>query len=59
MNPYEATFPNVMARVAAWLRGLARRYRRPLLLTVAATATLAVGLGAARAPTTGVVAEAR
>ncbi|MFZ4688793.1 MAG: hypothetical protein ACOYLS_06125 [Polymorphobacter sp.] len=50
MNPYEPTLPNVIARVTAWCRGLLRRYRRPLLVIVAATATVAVGVSAAIAP---------
>lgn len=59
MNPYEATLPRVLARIGAWLRGLAKRYRRPLLVAVAATATLAVGVAggaAGQPPATGVVA---
>ena len=50
MNPYEATLPNVMARVRAWVRGLLRLYRKPLLLIGAATATLAIGVSATQAP---------
>lgn len=50
MNPYEATLPNVMARVGAWVRGLLRRYRKLLLVIGAATATLAIGLNATQAP---------
>jgi hypothetical protein len=50
MNPYEATFGNVVSRVGAWVRGCLHRYRKPLLLMVAATATLAVGVSAASPP---------
>lgn len=46
MNPYEANFPNVMARVGAWLRGAARHYRRPLLVVAAASVTLVVSVSA-------------
>jgi hypothetical protein len=51
MNPYEATLGNVLARVGAWVRGCLHRYRKPLLVMVAATATLAVGVSAANPPT--------
>ncbi len=37
-------------RTSAWVRGLLRIYRKPLLIILAATATLAVGVGAADAP---------
>jgi hypothetical protein len=50
MNPYEATFGNVMSRVGAWVRGCLHRYRKPLLVMVAATATLAVGVSAGNPP---------
>ncbi len=49
MNPYEMTFSNTMARMAAWVRGLLKRYRRPLLVVMAATATLAVSVSASQA----------
>jgi hypothetical protein len=56
MNPYEATLPNVLARIAAWLRGLLRLYRRPLLiaLTTGTMAALALGttFGPAATPAT-------
>lgn len=50
MNPYEANFSNMATRTSAWVRGLLRIYRKPLLIILAATATLAVGVGAADAP---------
>ena len=50
MNPYEMTFANTVSRLGAWLRGLLRRYRRPLLIVLAATGTLAVGVSAGQAP---------
>ncbi len=50
MNPYEANFGNTIARLGAWGRGMLRRYRRPLFAIVAATATMAIGVSAARAP---------
>jgi hypothetical protein len=58
MNPYEATFGNVMARVGAWVRGCLHRYRKPLLLMVAATATLAVGVSAGSPPANTQIASA-
>lgn len=50
MNPYEATFGNVLSRIGAWVRGCLHRYRKPLLVMLAATATLAVGVSAASPP---------
>lgn len=50
MNPYEATFSNIVARLAAWVRGLARRYRKPIFVTLAATGTLVIGVSAGLAP---------
>ena len=50
MNPYEANFSNTAARLAAWGRGMLRRYRRPLLAIAAASATMAIGVSAANAP---------
>jgi anti-sigma factor RsiW len=50
MNPYEMTFANTLSRVRAWLRGLARQYRRPLLVVLAATGMLAAGVSAGQAP---------
>ncbi len=50
MNPYEATLPNIVARVGAWVRGLLRRYRKPLLVIGAAGATVAISMGATPAP---------
>ena len=50
MNPYEANLTNTTARVGAWLRGLLRRYRKPILVAAAATATLVVCVSATQAP---------
>jgi len=51
MNPYEANISNTVARLGAWGRGMLRRYRRPLWAIFAATATIAIGVNAAQAPT--------
>lgn len=59
MNPYEATLGNVTARVGAWVRGIVRRYRRPLLLAIAAAATVAVGVSASQTPDNRVVLASR
>ncbi len=50
MNPYEANMRNVSARLGAWVRGMLRIYRKPLLVIIAATATMAVGVSATDAP---------
>ena len=50
MNPYEATVSNTLARMGAWLRGMARRYRRQLFVIAAATTTVAVSVSAGQAP---------
>jgi hypothetical protein len=50
MNPYEANFSNTVARLGAWGRGMLRRYRRPIWAVLAATATMAIGVSAAKAP---------
>jgi hypothetical protein len=50
MNPYEATLPNLLARVAAWLRGLLRLYRRPLFVAVMAGIVTALALGTSLGP---------
>jgi hypothetical protein len=50
MNPYEATLPNVLARVATWLRGLLRLYRRPLLIALMTGAAAALALGTSLGP---------
>ena len=50
MNPYEANFSNTVARLSAWGRCMLRRYRRPLLVIAAATATMAIGVNAGDAP---------
>jgi hypothetical protein len=59
MNPYEANFSNTLARIGAWNRGMLRRYRRPLWVVAAAMATMAIGVSAANAPPTPMVAAAR
>jgi len=50
MNPYEPNLANLMQRLGAFARGLFWYYRRPLLVTAVAAATLAVGVNAAQAP---------
>ena len=50
MNPYEANLHNTAARLGAWLRGMTRRYRQPLIALAAAGAVMAIGVSAARAP---------
>lgn len=50
MNPYEMTLANTLSRIGAWLRGVSRRYRQPLLIMFAATGMLAVGVSAGTAP---------
>lgn len=50
MNPYEATLPHVIARIAAWLRGLARRYRRQLVVAASAALVIALGITATVSP---------
>lgn len=50
MNPYEANFGNLSSRSLVWLRGMLRLYRKPLLVLIAASATLAIGAGAGDAP---------
>jgi hypothetical protein len=59
MNPYEANLSNTVARLAAWVRGMLRRYRRPLWAIFAATATMAIGVSAAKAPASPPVVIAR
>lgn len=51
MNPYEANFSNTVSRLRAWGRGMLRRYRRQMWAIFAATATIAIGVSAAQAPT--------
>lgn len=48
MNPYEANFRNVSARLGAWVLGMARLYRRPLIVLIVASVTTAVGVNAAQ-----------
>lgn len=50
MNPYEATLTNVVLRLGAWVRGMVRYYRRPLLVMGAAAVTMVVGVSATDAP---------
>lgn len=50
MNPYEANLSNTAARLGAWVRGMVRRYRQPLLAIAAAGAVMAIGVSATRAP---------
>ncbi len=50
MNPYEANLVNVSSRLLAWVRGVLRQNRRPLLILLAASGILAVGVSAAQAP---------
>jgi len=59
MNPYEANFSNTIARIGAWNRGMLRRYRRPLWVMAAATAMMAIGVGAANAPPTRIMIAVR
>ncbi len=49
-NPYAPTLGNTLARLGVWVRGVVRMHRRALLLTLAAGATLAVGVNASEAP---------
>jgi hypothetical protein len=50
MNPYEATLPNIASRISAWVRGLLRLYRRPLLIVAGTAMLIAAGFGAAFVP---------
>jgi hypothetical protein len=50
MDPYEANLRNTFVRVGAWLRGMVRRYRRPLLVVAAAGVSMAIGVSASDAP---------
>jgi hypothetical protein len=50
MNPYEATLPNVLARLFAWLRGLLRLYRRPLLVAAMTGLLTALAIGTSLGP---------
>jgi hypothetical protein len=50
MNPYEANVHNIVLRLAAWLRGMVRLYRRPLLLMAIASMTMAVSVSAGQEP---------
>jgi len=44
MNPYDATLTNFATRINAWLRGLVRRYRRPLLIALFAVSAMFAGV---------------
>jgi hypothetical protein len=44
MNPYDATLTNFATRINAWLRGLVRRYRRPLLIGLFAVSAIFAGV---------------
>jgi hypothetical protein len=46
MNRYDPNIANLLIRLKAWVRALFWRYRRPLLATAAAAATLGVGVSA-------------
>ncbi len=50
MNPYEANLSNTASRLRAWVFGMVRLYRQPLLALAAAGAVMAVGVSATRAP---------
>jgi hypothetical protein len=50
MNPYEANLLNTSARIGAWLRGVLRMYRKPILLIASAGVVLAAGVAAGEAP---------
>lgn len=50
MNPYEATLTNVMARVNAWVRGVLRRYRKPLAVMILVIVAIAASINAGQAP---------
>ena len=49
-NHYEANLSNTASRMGAWVRGILRRYRRPIVMVGAAAATLVVGVSAGMAP---------
>ena len=44
MNPYDPNMANLLIRLKAWVRGLFRRYRRPLLAVVVVAAALGIGV---------------
>jgi hypothetical protein len=48
MNPYDANFRNVSARLGAWALGMVRLYRRPLIVILLASVTTAVGVNASQ-----------
>ena len=45
MNPYDPNMANLLIRLKAWVRGLFRRYRRPLLAVVVVVVAAALGIG--------------
>jgi len=47
MNPYEANARNIFLRLGAWLRGMLRLYKRPLVVISIASLTMAMGVSAA------------
>lgn len=50
MNPYDPNLMNTAARLGAWVRGMGRLYRQPLLALAAAGTVMAIGVSATRAP---------
>ena len=44
MNPYDPNMANLLIRLKAWVRGLFRRYRRPLLAVAVVAAALGIGV---------------
>ncbi|WP_439534197.1 hypothetical protein [Polymorphobacter sp.] len=46
MNPYDATMRNAAARIGVWLYGMARLYRRPLMIMALASATMVASVSA-------------
>jgi hypothetical protein len=51
MNPYEANARNLVVRLNAWVRGMVRLYRKPLLVLLMAGATTAVSVSASQPET--------
>lgn len=58
MNPYEASLPNIAARLRAWVRGIMRLYRRPLLAATGVGMLVALGAGGAFPPATSQTTQA-
>ncbi|MFZ4111435.1 MAG: hypothetical protein ACOYKQ_13315 [Polymorphobacter sp.] len=44
MNPYDPNMANLLIRLKAWVHGLFRRYRRPLLAVAVVAAALGIGV---------------